>query len=283
MKIAYLYDSCRSMNKDDKTLDRPDCFYLPLHVIIDGVDYYDDDRTDREFLINQVKDAKNITTSQSSYGEVNDVLDEIIAQGYDVLVCSLIASGISGMQNLVYSCAINKKLTIVNLDSRGVGYMQVYAIKMFKEEVENGKSLLEIQAKVQHMLDVSNCYGIVDDLQYLKRGGRLSSTSALVGTFLKIKPIVMCSKEEGGKVINVDKARTRRKACEKLMEIAFADIDLDEYMIRIDGFDADEYAKEFKEVILEKYPDLVVDIGNLCFTVGSHTGPGTLTFYTIRK
>ncbi|MDH6603605.1 DegV family protein with EDD domain [Bacilli bacterium PM5-9] len=283
MKIAYLVDSSISLASNDKILDNEDCFFLPLHIIIDKIDYLDDGNIDRNTLIDKVKNAKNVTTSQPAYGEVEYVIENIIKAGYDVIVCSLIGSGISGTQNVVYSCAIDKKITVVNLDSRGVGPMQIYAIKMFKDEVAKGASLLEVQAKVQHMLDVSNCYAIVDDLSYLKRGGRISGSSAVVGSLLKIKPIVMCSKKQNGKVVNIDKVRTRKKAYDQLEKIAFENIDVDEYMIVIGSYDADEYAKALKEVIISKYPDIVVDIMDLCFAIGAHTGPNTVALFTVRK
>jgi len=283
MKIAYLVDSSISISADDKLLESEDCFFLPLHLIFDGVDYLDDINVDRNDLMNKLKSAKNISTSQPSYGEVEKKLDEIIDLGYDVVVCALIGSGVSGTQNVVFSCALDKKITVVNLDSCGVGPMQVYAVKMFKKELTKGGSLLEIQARVQHMLDVSNVYGIVDDLGYLRRGGRISGSSAMVGSLLKIKPIVMCSKEQKGKVINVDKVRTRKRAYEKLVEIALADIDLDEYMIVVGNFDADEASKNLKEQIIKVYPDAIVDIMNLCFAIGVHTGPNTVVLFTVRK
>lgn len=283
MKIAYLVDSSISINENDRLLDEDDCFFVPLHIIIDKVDYLDDREANRNELIEKMISGKNVSTSQPAYGEVDAVLDEIISMGYDVLVCSLIGSGLSGTQNVVYSCAIEKKLTIVNLDSKGVGAMQIHAVKMFKKELAKGGSLLEIQAKVQHMLDVSNCYAIVDDLSYLKKGGRISSSSALVGSLLKIKPIVMCSKELCGKVINIDKVRTRKKAYEKLVEIVLNDIDVDEYNVVVANFAAEKYAKMLREVILDKYPDAVIDTMDLCFAIGAHTGPNTVALFTVRK
>ena len=283
MKIAYLVDSSISLNSSDKFLDSEDCFFLPLHLVIDKIDYLDDVKINRLEMIQKMSKAKHNSTTQPSYGEVEKVLDDIIKRGYDVVVCSLIASGLSSIQNVVYGCAIEKKITVVNLDSRGVGPMQVHAIKMFKEELCKGASLLEIQAKVQHMLDVSNCFAIVDNLAHLRKGGRISGSSALVGSLLKIKLIVMCSKKNNGKITIIDKVRTRKKAYDKLVDLVLKDLDLDEYMVVIGNFGADEYAKGLKKAITEKYPDAVVDIMDLCFAIGAHTGPNTVALFTIRK
>ncbi len=282
MKIAYLLDSSISKADNDNILEQEDCFFIPIHIVIDGQDYLDDEKLNRKEIIEQIKNAESVSTSQPSVGEVETLLDQIIAAGYDVLVTSLIGSGLSGTQNVVYVGALSKKIAVVNLDSRGVGPMQVKAVKMFKEEIGKGGSLLDVQAKVQHMLDVSNCYAIVDDLSYLKRGGRITASSALVGSLLKVKPIVKTNKKLFGKVENVAKVRTRKKAYAEMVKLAFMDIDLDEYNIIIGSFDADEYALELKDYIESNF-STVVDIMDLCFAIGVHTGPNTIALFSVRK
>jgi DegV family protein with EDD domain len=284
MKIAYLTDSSISINSDDKFLNNEDVFFIPLHIIIDDVDYLDDGKYDREQLIQDVFKAKKASTSQPSPGEVKILLDDIKAKGFDVLVCACLGSGLSGTQNVIYSVAIESKLTIVNLDSRGAGPMQVAALKMFKKELATGLSLSDVQAKVQHMLDVSNCYALVDNLNYLQKGGRISLASAKFGTLLKIKPLVMCNKEMNGRVVPYDKVRTRSKALIRLVETSFKDIDEDsEYDVAIGEFDAKEDSKILKNIINEMHPNVKVEIMDLCFAIGVHTGPNTLVLFTIRK
>lgn len=282
MRLAYLLDSSISISKDDKLLNESDVYFIPLHILIDGQDYLDNSDLNRSEVIEKIKNAKEVSTSQPSVGEVEIILDEIISQGYDVLVTSLIGSGLSGTQNVVYSEALSKNITVVNLDSRGVGPMQVKAVKMFKEEIKKSGSLLDIQAKVQHMLDVSNCYGIVNDLSYLKKGGRIYSSSALVGSILKIKPIVKANKKLFGKVENVAKVRTRKNAYVKIVQMAFEDIDLDEYNIVIGSFDAEDCALELKNYIEDNF-SAVVEIMDLCYAIGVHTGPNTVALFSVRK
>lgn len=282
MRVAYLLDSSISIAKDDNLLKESDVFFIPLHIMIDGQDYLDNSDLNRNEIIEQIKNAKEISTSQPSMGEVEILLDEIIAQGFDVLVTCLIGSGLSGTQNVVYSGALFKNITVVNLDSRGVGPMQVKAIKIFKDEITKSGSLLDIQAKVQHMLDVSHCFALVDDLSYLKKGGRISASSAIVGSLLSVKPIVKSNKKLFGKVENIAKVRTRKKAYAKMVQAAFENIDLDEYNIVIGSFDSDESALELKEYIEDNF-SCVVDIMDLCFAIGVHTGPNTVALFSIRK
>lgn len=284
MKIAYLTDSSVSLKKGDKFFENHDVFFIPLHILIDDDDYLDDNSYDRDDLIKKVFKAKKASTSQPSVGEIEVLLDEIMAEGYDTLVCACIGSGLSGVQNAVYSVALEKKLTIVNLDSKGAGPMQVAAIKMFKNEIAQGLSLSDAQAKVQHMLDVSNCYAVVDNLNYLQKGGRISLVGAKFGTLLKIKPLVMCDKAMNGRVTPYDKVRTRSKALARLVETAFAHIDYDnEYEVVIGEFDAKADSLILKNIIQKAHPQVKVEIMDLCFAIGVHTGPNTLVLFTIRK
>ncbi|MDR3215599.1 MAG: DegV family protein [Bacilli bacterium] len=282
MKIAYLTDSSISISKKDDFFNNEDVFFIPLHINIDSDDILDDGKYDRQALIKRIYKAKKVITSQPSPGEIEVLLDEIIAKGYDVLVCACIGSGLSGTQNVIYSVAIEKNITIVNLDSKGAGAMQIKALKLFKEEVQKGLSLVDIQNKVQHMLDVSNCYAVVDDLTYLQKGGRISLVSAKFGTLLKIKPLVMTAKEMGGRVVPYDKVRTRKKALQRVVETAFENIVASEYEVVIGNFDADDDAPILKAMIEKMHPQTKVEIMDLCFAVGVHTGPNTLVLFTIR-
>lgn len=283
MRIAYVVDSSISLSNHDDFFSNEDCFFLPLHIMIDGTDYLDDNTLKREEIITQMVNAKKVWSSQPAIGEVELLLDKIISLGYDVVVTSFIGSGISGTQNTFYAAAIEKKLTIVSLDSKGVGPMNIVAIRMFKDLVAKGGSLVDIQSKVQHMLDVSDCYAIVDDLYHLKKGGRISMTSAIVGNLLRVKPIVMCSKELNGKVISIAKERTRKKAYETVLHDATKDLNMSEYRVVIGDFAADEYSKQMADYVKEKYPNVLVEIMDLCYAIGVHTGPKTIAMFLIRN
>lgn len=282
MKIAYLTDSSTMFEDINEYISKTNYFFIPLHIIIDKYDYLEGINLDRDNVIKLMKMDKLASTSQPSPAEIESKIDEIIADKYDVLVSCSIGSGFSGTQEAIYTGAEQKGITVINLDSKGCGPLQYAAIKMFEDSIAAGMTLSQAQEKVQHMLDVSDCYTIVDDLNHLKRGGRLSNTSAAIGSFLRVKPILKCNKEFGGKLDVIMKVRTKTKAFESLIETALGDLKMDEYKLSIAHAGALDDAQGLKEMILKKYPHQNIEIIELSFVVGAHTGLGAIALFTVR-
>ena len=122
----------------------------------------------------------------------------------------------------------------------------------------------------------------VDDLKYLKRGGRISSTAAAFGSMLDIKPVICEARD--GTLQSVDKVRGRKKALnilvDKMMEY---EPDPDESPVIILHADAPEDAKELKALALKKNPRLQIRIDNVGPVIGAHCGPGTLAITFLGK
>ena len=122
----------------------------------------------------------------------------------------------------------------------------------------------------------------VDDLKYLKRGGRISPTAAAFGSMLDIKPVICEAKD--GTLQSVDKVRGRKKALnilvDKMMEY---EPDPDESPVIILHADAPEDAKELKALALKKNPRLQIRIDNVGPVIGAHCGPGTLAITFLGK
>jgi DegV family protein with EDD domain len=118
----------------------------------------------------------------------------------------------------------------------------------------------------------------VDDLMYLKRGGRVSATSAVVGTLLKIKPVLHV--DNNGKLINMAKVRGRKSSIEALVsKMVELEGQYDNQMVFISHGDCLEEAQVLKALVLEKTNAKEVMIGNLGAVIGSHAGPGTLALF----
>ena len=116
---------------------------------------------------------------------------------------------------------------------------------------------------------------MVDDLKYLKRGGRISPAAAVVGTMLDLKPIIVQNKE--GKLVSYAKVRGRRRAISYMVSHTLESIvDPKESVCIILHADCPQDAEEMKKVLQEKLPDLQIRIDNVGPVVGAHCGPGTL-------
>lgn len=117
---------------------------------------------------------------------------------------------------------------------------------------------------------------LVEDLMYLKRGGRVSATTAVVGSALNIKPILKI--DENGKLITIAKKRGSKAAMGELVELfkKTYDPDCKDDVISIVHADSADVAEELKQKILEIVPGATIRIGFLSPIIGAHTGPGML-------
>ena len=122
----------------------------------------------------------------------------------------------------------------------------------------------------------------MDDLSHLKRGGRISATTAVVGTMLQIKPIIHVNDE--GKLISVGKARGRKAALQVLVDkMKELGEGFDNHTVFITHGDCLEDGLMLKEMVLQQTDAKEVFVGNLGAVIGSHAGPGTLALFFLGK
>ncbi len=214
------------------------------------------------------------------------VMEPVLAAGQDILVLAF-SSGLS----TTYQSAViaanellekypDRKINVVDTlaAALGEGLLVWYTCKKRDE----GLSLEELTAWVEaHKLNLGHWFS-VDDLMYLKRGGRVSAATALVGTMLQIKPILYVDKE--GHLINVAKARGRKAAMEGLVKkmVELGD-GFEQDMVFICHADCLADAQTLKAMVMEKTGAKNVMIGNLGAVIGSHAGPGTVSVFFMGK
>lgn len=285
MKVAYIIDSAGLFVEGDQSLlDHKDVFFLPLHIIADEEILLDDKTRAPKEITKIILDANRASTSQPGLGEIEAIVDEIIEKGYDTIVSVCIASGLSGTQGQIESVCHRKGINCITFDTKSVGPFLPYSILEFQRMIAEGKTPEEALVELQEISKVCNSYAVVDDLMYLEKGGRISKGSALVGTLLKVKPLAMCGKSENGKVVIFGKARTRKKAYEKMIDRVIEDMgeDIDKFDLYVCGFDAEDSLEEFKE-LAETKTNKSVSIVETCFAIGVHTGPNTVFIFSIKK
>ena len=150
------------------------------------------------------------------------------------------------------------------------------------EMYRNGASMDEVIRWIKDNYMRSQVFFVVDDLKYLRRGGRISGAAAGVGTMLDLKPIIVETKE--GKLLNVNKIRGRRRAISYLVEQSVENIvDPAESICIILHGDCLADAELLKKEILERIPTLTIRIDNVGPVIGAHCGPGTLAFCFMGK
>ncbi|GCF93713.1 hypothetical protein NRIC_16040 [Enterococcus florum] len=271
MKLAIVTDSSAYLNERIK--NHRDLFIIPIPVIIDGkpfeegVDIHED-----EFyrLLNQSEEFP--TTSQPVLGEVLTMYQDIRAQGYDTILSIHLSEGISGFVRTLHSIKDEiDGLTIVPYDSTITSVPMGYMVEKALELSDQGKGLPEVIAGVDAVRDTTHAYIIVDDLNNLVRGGRLTNGAAIIGGLLKIKPILTFSE---GKIVLSEKIRSLKKALQRTEEIIMEHQNSSQKELRLYVIHANnpELAQTEYEKLRGLYPTSVIEIGSFGPVIGTHLG-----------
>lgn len=256
----------------------------PLRFTIDGETR--EDHPDRRAMpikefYDRLRQGKMPTTSAVNVGDYRDLLTPVLKAGKDVLVLAF-SSGLSATyQSAVIAVEELQEefpeRVIKTVDtlcaSMGQGLMVWKAVQMQRE----GKTLEEIRTWVEEN-KLRLCHWVaVDDLSHLKRGGRISATTAFVGGMLSIKPIIHV--DDQGKLISVDKVRGRAVSLKYLVEkvqTADGSIPGEVFISHSDCYDE---AKSVGEQLLAAGVASQVIYSYMGPVIGSHTGPGTIAIF----
>jgi DegV family protein with EDD domain len=271
-KIAILTDSCSDVPQN--LLERYHIYQLALSINYLDRSYRDRiDITPEQVYENLEKEIPS--TSLPTMGEIYEIIDTIIADGYNQIIIPVISSGLSGTYNAVQMvCDDFKDIRTAVIDTKniaiGSGFFSVYAAQLAEQNV----SFDEIVGKLKSKTNSSRIYYSLQTLRYLVKGGRIGRVEGLLGSILQIKPIISCDKD--GIYYTVVKVRGRNQSINKLMEIIQAEIkDKTNYYLAICHGYAQEEADKVK-VIMQPYIDnaaLYIE-GQISPALGVHTGPG---------
>lgn len=258
---------------------------IPMEFQLDGTTYlnYPDGRDyDFHAFYDALRAGKASTTSQVNYQTFLDTFTPILESGRDILYLAF-SSGLSGTYNGSVIAANDlmekypgSKVISVDTLSASVGEgLLVYAAAKKREE---GLSLDELaQWVTDNRLHLCHWF-TVDDLNHLKRGGRISPAVAIIGTALGIKPVMHVDDE--GHLIPVSKVRGRRKSLDALVEHMAETCDKPESQtIFIGHGDSKEDAEYVAKLVRQKFKVKNIILNYIGPVIGSHSGPGTLALF----
>lgn len=278
----------------DSTCDLPLDYYkehdvelLYLACIMDGITYDGKSNIlDEKKFYEQVRNGALPTTSQVNPDQAIECFKEILKRDKNILYIAF-SSGLSGtyQSGVIAANEIkedNPDANIVVIDSLaaslGEGLLLYYAIKFRDED----KTLEETAEWIEaHKLNVAHAV-TVDDLFHLQRGGRISKTSAVIGSMINIKPMIHVNDE--GRLINVGKTRGRKKALSGLLDMmeermgSYNSKDKTE-LITISHSDCEEEARLVADMIKERFGFDNFLISMIGPVIGSHTGAGTVAVF----
>ena len=255
---------------------------LPLKYTIDGETYTDMSGLTAKEFFQKLREGHMSVTSQINPEEAREMLEPFVKEGKDVLHLGF-SSGLSGTCNSMRIAAEElaedyPEAKIIVIDTLcaclGEGLLLYYALKL-KEE---GKTIDEI-AKWAEENKLHVCHNVtVDDLNHLHRGGRVSKTSAVLGTMVKIKPIIIM--DDNGCLKVVGKERGRKKSLNKIVDMAAKQAEgYENEIIMITHGDCPEDAEYVAKRVQEKMGIQNIYINNIGTVIGGHTGPGVVAVF----
>ncbi|WAA08676.1 DegV family protein [Fervidibacillus albus] len=259
--------------------------FIPLRVHLDGQEYEDLVTIDPKVIYDGMREGKVPKTSQASPNELKNVFMKLAMDEQPAIYITF-SSQLSGTYQL--ACMVRDQvleeypdfdLTIIDSKCASLGYGLV--VMKAAELAEKGATkeviVKDIEWHCRHMEHLFT----VDDLEYLRRGGRVSKASAFVGGLLNIKPLLNV---EDGKLIPLEKHRGRKKLFNRIIDLMEErGDDLSNQMIAISHGDDEQSALELKRLVEEKFGCKNIYINIIGSAIGSHSGPGTLAIFFLNK
>lgn len=275
MKMAFVTDS--GTGQSQEYWKEKGIYSVPLQIEVDGTSYDEQETISNREVIDYLKGKKVLKTSLPKLGLISDLFEKLKEEGYDSIFAVPICKGLSGTLSSMAMMAEQLGLQFYGFDCYSTAVIQSACIVKAKEMYDAGKSVDEILETLEKMAASCDTILLVDDLQNMKRGGRLTPMAAALGGLLKIKPVLHDNIETDGKVDVLTKVRTLSKAQDyvinRLKDEKHVDKDWD---VTVAHVDAHEGAKAYAAKIENEIPGLKVRIIELVPAVGSHTGLGCL-------
>lgn len=278
-------DSCCDLT--DQMARELELEVLPLTMHMDGQDYPNDLAgtaiSNQEFY-KRIRAGKLATTSAVNVGQFQDAMRRVLESGRDI-VCVCFSSALSTTYQSAVIAAEDLRAEFPEaeihvVDSLSASLGQGLLLYLAVEQKRKGLTAAELAKWVEdNRLTVCHWF-TVDDLNFLKRGGRVSATTALLGTMLSIKPIMHTSDE--GKLVPVSKARGRKAAIAALLDkIEDLGIHPEKQTMFICHADCEEDAKAVAQTIQDRFGTPTVHINYIGPVIGSHTGPNTMGIFFV--
>lgn len=254
---------------------------IPLEVNMEGDIKLNDEIDIKEFYA-YLRAKHGATTSAINLDRFTVEFEKVVSEGKDVLYIGF-SSGLSATYMASKNAAeevmeANPDRKVIAIDSLCASLGQGLLVKLAVDKKNSGATIEEVAEYVEGIKPNLVHWFTVEDLFFLKRGGRVSATTAVVGTMLQIKPILHVSDE--GKLVSMDKIRGRQGSIkalfDKMRETAIEPAKQTVYISHGDCYDD---AKKLADMISEKFGITDILISEIGPVIGAHSGPGTVALF----
>ena len=274
MKLAVITDSSAFLQAE--TLRKEDLFVLDIPVNIDGQEYVEGvNLTAQEFYEKMARSSELPKTSQPSIAKLDEILSSLKEKGYTHVLGLFLSSGISGFhQNIQYMTDEFEGLTIAFPDTRITSAPLGFMVESVFQWSEQGDDFQSILVKLTEQIENTSAFIMVDDLDHLVKGGRLSNGAAILGNLLSIKPILYFNDQ--GVIEVYEKVRTEKKATKRLVEIVKEVTTNGNYQITVIHGNDPQKAADLRQLLLDGGVATDISIATFGSVIGTHLGEGSI-------
>lgn len=283
MSFQIITDSCANLTAD--IIRQYKLEVLPMEYLMDGIQHYitaDFKEADYKAFYNSMREGKVAKTSMVNGESARPVFEKILAGGTDILYIGF-SSALSGtvqsvkatLDDLAQQYPDRKCITVDSLAAAmGEGLLVTHAAIL----QQNGENLeTVVQWLEDNKLRLCHLF-TVDDLKYLRRGGRISGATALIGSVLQIKPLMHVDNE--GRLVAFGKVRGRKASIQALLNrMAETIVNPSDQIIYVIHGDCEAEAKNIVKEIKTRFKPKSIVVNYVDQVIGAHSGPGTLAIF----
>ncbi|MBC6342569.1 DegV family protein [Lactobacillus kimbladii] len=273
MKIALVTDSTSAITKQEA--EKNNIIVVSIPIIIGKKEYLENvDITSDQLFKMQREGADFPKTSQPSTGDLIRLFDSLNDKGYEAIIAITLSSGISGFYQTLCNIAENHpKYNLHAIDTRMTVRLQGNLVLAAAKMIKNGLDLDTILTRLEKIRSTIDEIFVVNDLNNLSRGGRLSNAGAFIGSMLNIKPLLTF---KDGNIVAFDKIRSMKRAFIKIKKLTVKKIDQLPYKDKIKLFIIDSndssQVDEAKAFLTEKFPEQNISVTKFSPVIATHLG-----------
>jgi DegV family protein with EDD domain len=267
-------DSTSSLDPADAV--RADISIIPLQVVIDDLSRPESDVRPLE-IAGALRAGRRVSTSRPTPDVIGHTYAELEAAGYDAIVSVHLSSKISGTYGAAQVAAASVHIPIIVVDSMTLAMAVGFAVLTGAEVARSGAAPAEVVAQVRRRAAAATTYFYVDSLEYLRRGGRIGTAAAMLGSALAVKPLLTVT---DGEIRPYERVRTESKALARLEELSLDALaraaSNGAVDVAVHHLDNPDGARRLVERLQDRVLTGSVVISEVSAVLGVHVGPGTV-------
>lgn len=278
-RVAIVTDSNSGITQEEaKELG---IYVVPMPFFVNGKVYFEDIDLSQEQFYKLLEEDADVSTSQPSPADILDLWDDILRSHQEIVHIPM-SSGLSASCQTAQGLAQEYSGRVQVVDNKRVSITMKQSVLDALTLAKSGKSAAQIREILEQEALESSIYLMVDTLKYLKKGGRITPAAAMIGSMLKLKPVLQIQGDKLDAYAKVRGVKAAKKtmidAIKKDLEGRFSGyVEKGELILQVAYTTSRQEAEEWTREVREAFPDLpVTRMDPLALSIVCHTGPGVL-------